>query len=361
MNRPEESTPWPCLRNAEGPLLSVCITTYNRARWLAVNLGTLMRWLKPCPDVVEVIVCDNASEDDTREVVKPFLGEKNFHYYRNPENVGMLGNLKVTAHHAEGRYVWIVGDDDIVKYEGINAVLAAIREYPDVGLIYLNYAYTRITDAAEVRDVDRFLEDSTPIVPPTANQYSKIKNISTNSENFFTAIYCLVFRRDHALRAYSQNTRGRPFSTMLTCIPTAYYVCNHMFEEMGLWIGEPALVVNMNVSWLKYAPLWILERIPELYDLAERRGADPIAVDRWRAHNFPGVLHFLNEIYFNDTAGNLPYFSIDRLIQRCKHLDAFRKNIRAFIDTYERAYSAGDIKDSPSPRALMERYGLSLG
>jgi hypothetical protein len=185
-----------------------------------------------------------------------------------------------------------------------------------------------------------------------------VKEISTNSENFFTAIYCLVFRRDHALRTYSQCTTGRPFSTLLTCIPTSYYVCNHMFGHMGLWIGEPQVVVNMNVSWLRYATLWVLERLPELYDLAERRGADPDKVDRWRTHNFSGVLHYLNEIYINDEAGNLPYFSIDRLIRRHRHLPVFRDNLRVFMDIYQRAQSAGLAADSPSPETLVLRYNL---
>ena len=79
------------------------------------------------------------------------------------------------------------------------------------------------------------------------------------SENFFTAIYCLVFRRDHAIRAYSQDVVGPPFSSLLTCVPTAHYVCNHLFQEMGYWLGEPCVVVNMNVSWARYAPVWVLE------------------------------------------------------------------------------------------------------
>jgi glycosyltransferase involved in cell wall biosynthesis len=358
MERSVDTSSWPYVRKLEKPLLSICITTYNRAKWLAINLATVRRWVAPYRDSVEVVVCDNSSEDNTPEVVKLYLSDRNFHYYRNPKNVGMLGNLKVTAHHAKGKYVWIIGDDDVIKESAIKAVLEGIRKYQDVSLIYLNYAYTRIVDAAQVGDVDRFLKESTPIVQPGPNQYSKIKGISTKSENFFTAIYCLVYRRDHALRAYSQCTSGRPFSTLLTCIPTSYYVCNYMFEDMGLWIGEPQVVVNMNVSWLKYATLWVLERLPELYDLAERRGADADSVDKWRTHNFAGLLHYLNEIYVNDEADNLPHFSIDRLIQRHKHLPIFRENLRKLIEIYKRAYHSGRSLNSPSPDILIERYSL---
>lgn len=360
MEHTVNSAAWPYVKHLDKPLLSICITTYNRASWLAVNLKTLRQWAEPFRDLIEIIVCDNASEDNTEQVVKPFLNQDNFHYYRNLQNVGMLGNLKITAHHAKGKYVWIIGDDDIIKNGAIKAVLDAIQQYPTVSLIYLNYAYTRIAKAREVKNVDQFLKNSIPIVRPTPNEFSKIKDISTKSENFFTAIYCLVFRRDHALKAYSQNTSGRPFSTMLSCIPTSYYVCNYMFEEMGIWIGEPAVVVNMNVSWLKYASLWILERIPELYDLAERKGAAPEAVDKWRIHNFPGILHYLNEICFNDHEGNLLYFSIDRLIQRHKHLDIFKENVKYLMDIYRRAYSKGELINFPSPDILIERYNLEL-
>ena len=352
--------PWPFPPKSKQPLLSICITTYNRDKWLSLSLKTLMRWTEPYRDLIEVVVCDNASTDDTGKVAKPFLKKKNFRYHCNPENVGMLGNLKVTANLARGKYVWILGDDDLVKEGAVEAVISAIQEHPDTSLVYLNYSYTRVTDADKVGDIDEFLRNSTPIVPPTPNQYAKIKDIAPNSENFFTAIYCLIFRRDHAVRAYSQNTNGRPFSTLLTCIPTSYYVCNHMFEEMGLWVGQPSVVVNMNVSWLKYASLWLLERVPELYDLAEEKGASPDAVDRWRTDNFLKAHQALIDIYFKDTEDNLIYFSIERFIQRYKHLPIFKEYLKSFIGTYSKAYAAGKTAGSPPPETLIQRYNLSI-
>lgn len=323
------------------PLLSICITTYNRAEWLSVNLRNLARIL-PLPDNdIEIVVCDNTSTDHTPEVVQPYLQRSDFKYYRNPENVGMLGNLKVTAHHAQGQYIWVLGDDDLVKPQSITKILQVIKEHPDLGLIYLNYAYTRESNANSVTNLDQFITQSTPIAAPGADIPGNVRRICAESENFFTAIYCLVFRRDHALRAYSQNTEGRPFSTMLTCIPTTYYVLNFMMDESAYWIGEPQLVVNLNVSWIKFAPLWILERIPEVYDLAEQMGADPEAMDRWRTHSLPNIVHYFEKIYESDEEGNLEYFSPLRLISRIKHLEGFSKYSETLRRIYEKAHESG--------------------
>jgi len=319
------------------PVLSICISTYNRAEWLGMGLKYLIELLPVPRDEIEIVVCDNTSTDHTHEIVAPYLQRSDFHYYRNPENVGMLGNLRVTSHHAQGEYIWILGDDDLIKPGSIEKILKAIKNNPGAALIYLNYAYTHESSAEGVNDLESFINGATPIVEPTDDICDYIKNISTQSENFFTAIYCLVYRRDHALKAYSLNTEGRPFSTMLTCIPTTYYVLNYMMDEIGVWLGEPLLVVNMNVSWMKYAPLWILERIPEVYDLAQKMGADPAKVDRWRLHNLPGVNHFFDEIYKDDPEHNANYFSPSRLVARLKHLDEFKENVKQFRHIYEQA------------------------
>lgn len=321
------------------PLLSICISTYNRAGWLALSLKNLEKLLPTPSAEIEIVVVDNTSTDATQEVAQAFSHRRDFHYFRNPENVGMLGNLRVTANHAKGNYIWILGDDDLVKPGGIERIITAIKANPEVALVYLNYAYTRIDDSNEVESLEQFLTESTPIVAPCPDVLGSVRQMCTQSENFFTAIYCLVFRRDHAIRAYSQNTDGRPFSTMLTCIPTTYYVLNYMMDESAYWIGEPQLVVNLNVSWMKYAPLWILERIPEVYDTAEKLGADPILIDRWRVNNMPGVLHFFKEIFDNDPENNAEYVSIVRLINRLKHLQEFKEIVPHLKEVYENAYS----------------------
>lgn len=323
------------------PKLSVCISTYNRAEWLATSLRN---WSRMCPQPlqgVELLVCDNASTDHTPEIVKPYLERRDFTYHRNQKNVGMLGNLQETAHQAQGEYVWILGDDDLLLPGAIERILHALDKNPGLALVYLNYAFTREEDARSITDFDAFFKSASPITPAEVDRAGPIRTICARNENFFTAIYTLVFRRDHALRAYSQDTSGRPFSSMPTCIPTTAYVLENMMEEPGLWIGSPQIVVNLNVSWLKYAPLWILERIPEVYEEAERHGVSPNDIDRWRAHTLPGVVHYFQEIYQHDPLNNSAYFSPERLVRRFKHLPEFAKVLPVLKNAYALAHSQG--------------------
>lgn len=326
---------------APRPKLSVCISTYNREPWLRVNLDNWARlYPEPVPGV-ELLVCDNASTDNTSAVVRPFQSRPDFRYVRNTYNVGMLGNLRETSDAANGEFVWILGDDDLIMPGTIERVLSAIEKNPEAVMVYLNYAYTREDDTTKIKDLDAFFASATPIVPPEPDMVAPVREISTRNENFFTAIYTLALRRDHAINAYSQNTSGRPFSTMLTAIPTTYYVLNHMMDKTGVWLGTPQLVVNMNVSWLKYAPLWILERIPEVYEIAEIRGASQGEVDRWRRHSLDGILHYFPEIYREDPLGNAEYFVPARLVRRFKHLPEFRSAAGALARTYRIAHEGG--------------------
>lgn len=323
------------------PKLSICISTYNRAEWLATSLKNwAAQWPVLSPDV-ELLVCDNTSTDETPDVVTPYLERADFSYHRNQKNVGMLGNLCETANHARGEYIWILGDDDLLLPGAVKNVLVAIASQPQVALIYLNYAYTRVDDARKVSDFDAFFRDANPVVPAEVNRSGRIREICAQNENFFTAIYTLVFRRDHAIKAYSQDTSGRPFSTMPTCIPTTNYVLNYMMEEQGIWLGAPQLVVNMNVSWRKYAPLWILERLPEVYEIAEQKGASPEDVDRWRRHSLPSIAHYFHEIFNHDPLNNAKYFSAARLVRRFKHLPEFSAISSSLRLVYSRAHESG--------------------
>jgi glycosyltransferase involved in cell wall biosynthesis len=333
------------------PLLSVCISTYNRSGWLDASLQNWCR-LHPVPSGdVELLVVDNASTDDTPAVVSRYAEHSNLRYHRNETNVGMLGNLRETALRARGRHVWILGDDDLPLPGTLERVSAVLRSHPEIPLVYLNYAYSQAKSAPSGCGLDQYLAAATPIVPPQPDRLGFIRELCAANENFFTAIYTCVFRKDHAVRAYCQDTRGAPFSTLQTCVPTTWYVLRHLMDESGYWLGSPQLVVNMNVSWIEHAPLWILERVPEVYDLAELTGAAPAAVDAWRRQTLRGVPGQLQSLYSRTSAAEALFDPV-RSLGRFRHLPEFEDMRPTLKQIYAAAWRSGHSRATVPPDLL---------
>ena len=325
----------------ERPRLSLCISTYNRAGWLDVSLRNIFSQLRSGQTHVEVVVVDNAATDSTPEVVKPWLDRPDFHYHRNARNVGMLGNLAVTAQRATGRHIWILGDDDLTRAGAINKVVDLLGSAPDLGLIYLNYGYSSEDNPSSIDNIPDFLDKYNVLEPAGSDISGTVAQLAAQNENFYTAIYSHIYRRDHGVRAYCQNTSGRIFSTLLSCVPTAYYVFNFMAQNEAYWIGEPSLVVNSNVSWAAYGPLFDLEQLPRVWDLAERRGAPSRDVDRRRANRLWLVDMMWRQLFSDDAVGNAAFVSAARVLNRLKHLPEIDAYIPAMRDSYAAAHADG--------------------
>lgn len=120
-------------------LWSICIPTYNRAKYLNRNLTAIFHQMHDdLYDQIEILVSDNASTDETEQVIKSFLlMGKNITYYRNNSNVGSDANFLSCVEKAQGKYVLLLGDDDILLDGSLDTILSVLRE-DDYGLVYLS-------------------------------------------------------------------------------------------------------------------------------------------------------------------------------------------------------------------------------
>lgn len=119
------------------PLLSVAIPTYNRER----ELETLLESIEPqMTDDVEVVVVDNASTDNTRELVHSYQSrDKRFHYFRQEQNVGIDRNVDTAVEKSSATYVWLCGDDDLLEPYAV-AHLCRILRQGDFAMGWVNYS-----------------------------------------------------------------------------------------------------------------------------------------------------------------------------------------------------------------------------
>ena len=115
-----------------GIKLSICIPTYNRAEYLRTALETLAQ--ADFGFAHEIVISDNASSDNTAEVVESFIARGlPLLYLRMPENMGAGPNLTNAIQHASGEYMVYQGDDDLLILPRIPEVIAYLDANPDVG------------------------------------------------------------------------------------------------------------------------------------------------------------------------------------------------------------------------------------
>lgn len=113
----------------EKPLLSICIPTYNRAEYLAKSLNTLVCLPEFNSSEVEVVISDNASTDDTQEVVKSYSNKHyNIHYYRNNENIKDK-NFPTAIKRANGIFRKLNNDTLIYSGDYLSYLLDNIKLY----------------------------------------------------------------------------------------------------------------------------------------------------------------------------------------------------------------------------------------
>jgi len=94
----------------EVPLVSVGVPVYNGEAFLEDAIrSTLTQTLGD----LELILCDNASEDRTAEICRDYAArDHRVRYFRNPRNLGAAANYNLACSHARGRYFkWLAHDD----------------------------------------------------------------------------------------------------------------------------------------------------------------------------------------------------------------------------------------------------------
>lgn len=106
------------------PLLSICIPTYNRADILEETILLLLSDPYFDSNEVEIIVSDNKSTDNTRQVVEKY---PLIHYYCNKENVHDI-NFSYALQHGRGEYLKLLNDTVHFLPGGLKYLLDSIKE-----------------------------------------------------------------------------------------------------------------------------------------------------------------------------------------------------------------------------------------
>ena len=139
------------------PRVSVIIPAYNSAKYLPEAIASV---LEQTYTSYEIIVINDGSTDNTREVLKPYLDRIR---YIEQKNQGVSATRNRGIYLARGGLIAFLDADDIFMPHKLAQQVAIFDAQPDIGIV--NSGFRLITEAGEeITDIERWhkIPDLTP-------------------------------------------------------------------------------------------------------------------------------------------------------------------------------------------------------
>lgn len=114
---------------------SIVVATYNGANFIIEQLDSIRYQTK---QVDEVIICDDRSEDDTFEIVKKYIEDKNLSnwtVYLNEKNLGYANNFFYATLKAANDIIFFCDQDDIWERDRIQVMMDIFENNKSINLL----------------------------------------------------------------------------------------------------------------------------------------------------------------------------------------------------------------------------------
>ena len=183
------------------PLVTIAIPTFNRALLLKECIASA---LAQTYKNFEVLVSNNASSDETQQVLAGFVDER-LRVINQPVNIGLIGNWNACLAAARGEYFVLVCDDDRIAPWLLERCVSLVNQKRELPIILaLNNIHSmldgRTSPATRSQSLQTGIWDGTDILV----EYFR---------NEFSAEMCSIMLRTDAIRGRGGFPNNLPHST----------------------------------------------------------------------------------------------------------------------------------------------------
>jgi len=125
-------------------MISIIIPTYNRAQFLEQAIQSVLAqdyfFEGPQAELFELIVIDDGSTDNTREIIDSFVDRVNYYFQ---ENKGISVARNVGLSQTRGDYIAFLDSDDLWKKEKIRIQMNLMKNIPQAKACYTEEIWIR--------------------------------------------------------------------------------------------------------------------------------------------------------------------------------------------------------------------------
>jgi len=262
------------------PVISFCVPTYNRARYLDRLLAALRSELPGLRHSYEIVVSDNGSTDGTGDVVAAHAQHLPIRYIRRERNHGAQNNWTFVQEQARGVLQLYVADDDMPIVPEINAIADIMLRDPGIGVVYAPWY---LHDLVANQTLCQFYGQKSDVLVERGDLHAVASYLLENG--IFPEIY--MCRRDVRMavrprvndQAYWAFVHAAEYVSCARVLfrkePFYISITDYFAEEER----EQAGAVEAVEAWDRYRGglEYLVSRLPAVRD-------DPASLSAWTAH-----------------------------------------------------------------------------
>lgn len=175
------------------PRVTFCLPVYNGQRSVRRALDSA---LAQDFDDLEVVVSDNASDDDTPAILAEYAArDPRVRISTNSENVGLLENVNTVFRMARGEYVRLLGSDDWLEPDFLTRCVGELDRLP--AAVGVTTGFRAHLDSGEsVYEPD---PGEVPDSPDPVRRLARMLSFYRESDRLYDPIHG-VYRRDALMR-----------------------------------------------------------------------------------------------------------------------------------------------------------------
>jgi len=256
------------INQSQKPLVSVVIPTYNKALYINRTIGSIARQTYKN---IEIVICDNASTDNTKEIVASYKDER-IKYYRNEKTVCALANWNICIKKASADFVAIYHSDDIYEPTIVEKELEFLMKNEGTGAVFC---------------LDRLIDENDSIFANGVKLPKRIRNKGTLN---FQLLFTEMLRNNTSfLVAPTFMARGKVFNDV------GYFDETEKFGDSSGSAGDTEM-------WLRIATKYKIGIINER--LINRRINKTQGTHIYQAKRFTRANHYTVLDYYLNLFGN---------------------------------------------------------
>ena len=243
-------------------ILTIAIPTKNREKYLIETINSIIR--QKLFFNIEVVVCNNKSDDTTHISMQKYSEYENIPYYQNEQALSIDDNMIKVASLVNTKYFLWLGDDDFIVKDGLSKILNYIeKEEYDFVLL----SATRVSEDLSV-NLGCNLETSLKNIKIDNNTIYKSPKDFFLNHCFHMPFGTLIVKKELYDLVLKENKRFRGTSHAYSGLVFDYLSKKYsMTKSVKILLIREELIMLRQVekTWKNTATKIMMQEIPEWF------------------------------------------------------------------------------------------------